>query len=57
MNWRIKKYRDDTQWHRHFAWLPVATYDRKFRCWLEPVDRRYVGGQDGNWEYRIWPGR
>lgn len=40
------------QWHRWFAWYPVNVgCDRV--VWLETVERRQVGEDDGlHWQYR-----
>ncbi len=46
-------------WHRHFAWLPVRTYDQRF-VWLRSCFRRCIqkhqylpGGSDFWWQYSL----
>lgn len=45
-------------WHKHFAWLPVWTFDRGW-CWLCFIQRRNIqkhqyldGGPDFWWQHR-----
>ncbi|NIJ18488.1 hypothetical protein FHS95_000157 [Sphingomonas naasensis] len=49
-----RQLRDQTEWHRVFAWWPVTTIDGQ-RVWLEHVERQYWGSSwfDDYYHYRL----
>jgi len=49
MRW---KSRNDTEWHRWFAWYPVLTEENEW-VWLEWVNRqhRWLANLDDPWWY------
>jgi hypothetical protein len=56
MRWRIRAMRDMASygWHRWFAWHPVFAEDTGEWIWLEPVARRWLGGQAECYEYETF---
>lgn len=53
-NWRARVVRRQ-QWHRWFAWHPVALTDDPCRSvWLQPVERR-INDDYPTYEYRLLP--
>jgi hypothetical protein len=43
MRWKPINHKDFTEWHRWFAWYPVATGENEegLVVWLEYVDRQF----------------
>lgn len=51
-NWRSAKWNKISQWHNHFAWLPVKI-DYNDCHWLETVERKLRWTDDDQRAYFI----